>query len=234
MSALAHYFEDEGLSTVVIALVREHAQAMKPPRALWVPYQLGRPFGDPGNAELQRHILKTALSLLDSNDATPILHDLEDELPRSTIDESWIYPQDLNTDQVMNEAADIIPLWEQVCKQQGRTTVGVSGLSPRQAVEFVDLYFSPAPIANPKGMARISRARFAIDDIKAFYLEAAMVNGGHPSSGQLYDWFWENTLAGIMIRNFQQLAARSNDKNLNLIAGSLVPAERTNDWRNQL
>jgi hypothetical protein len=234
VSALAHFFEDEGLSTVVIALVREHAQVMKPPRALWVPYELGRPFGEPKNAELQRHILKTALSLLDSTDATPILYDLEDERPRSTIDESWIPPQSLNTDLVLNEATDILPLWEQVCKQQARTTVGVSGMSPQLAVEFIDLYFDPEPIANPKGMARVSRARFAIDDIKAFYLEAALVNGGQPSSGQLYDWFWKTTLAGIMIRNFQQLAVSSNDKNLNLIAGSLVPAERTNDWQNQL
>jgi uncharacterized membrane protein YbaN (DUF454 family) len=69
--------------------------------------------------------------------------------------------------------------------------------------------------------------RFAIDDIKAFYLEAALAQGGHPSSQQLNDWFWSETLAGEMIREFQDRALASDDANLNAIAGSLVPAERT-------
>jgi hypothetical protein len=80
---------------------------------------------------------------------------------------------------------------------------------------------------NPKGMAAISRARFAIDDIKAFYFESAMASGGHPSSHQLNEWFWKQTLAGRMILDFQDIARKSDDKNLRLIAGSLVPAERT-------
>jgi len=47
---LAHFFEDEGISTVVIALVREHAEAIRAPRALWVPFELGRPLGAPNEA----------------------------------------------------------------------------------------------------------------------------------------------------------------------------------------
>jgi len=80
-------------------------------------------------------------------------------------------------------------------------------------------------------MATISRARFAIDDIKVFYLEAATANEGHPSSHQLLEWFWEQTLAGVMIREFQERARVSKDGNLKLIANSLVPAERVNSRR---
>ena len=80
---------------------------------------------------------------------------------------------------------------------------------------------------NPKGMAAVSRARFAIDDIKAFYFEAALANGGRPSSFQLNEWFWQQTLAGRMILDFQDAVRRSDDRNLRQIAGSLVPAERT-------
>jgi hypothetical protein len=80
-------------------------------------------------------------------------------------------------------------------------------------------------------MSRIARARFAIDDIKAYYLEAATAGAGHPSSFQLNEWFWEQTLAGAMIRNFQERARNSEDKNLHLIEDSLVPAERANSLR---
>ncbi len=42
MSGLAHYFEDKGLATVIISLVRKHTILIRPPRALWVPFELGR------------------------------------------------------------------------------------------------------------------------------------------------------------------------------------------------
>ena len=47
MSGLAKFLEDEGLATTLIALVREQAADVAPPRALWVPFELGRPFGAP-------------------------------------------------------------------------------------------------------------------------------------------------------------------------------------------
>ena len=73
----------------------------------------------------------------------------------------------------------------------------------------------------------MSRARFAIDDIKAFYFEAALAAGGNPSSRQLHDWFWGHTRAGAMIREFQEAARVSEDAGLESISNSLVPAERT-------
>ena len=56
--SLTQSAEDE----ILVALVRLHAEKVRPPRALWVPYELGRPFGEPGNAELQRQILAEALA----------------------------------------------------------------------------------------------------------------------------------------------------------------------------
>ena len=67
MSGIAHYLEDEGIATVIIALVREHAEAVRPPRALWVPYMLWRPFGEPNNPDLQTTIIRQAFALLDAD-----------------------------------------------------------------------------------------------------------------------------------------------------------------------
>ena len=45
MSALSYYLEREGIMTTGISLVRENTASMRPPRALWVSFPLGRPLG---------------------------------------------------------------------------------------------------------------------------------------------------------------------------------------------
>ena len=79
MSGLAHFLEDEGLSTVVVALIREHVVKMSPPRALWVPFEMGRPFATPNDVELQQRVLKAALALLDEPTSEPLLQDFAEE-----------------------------------------------------------------------------------------------------------------------------------------------------------
>lgn len=227
MSGLAHYLEDAGLATVIVALVREHIVQMRPPRALWVPFELGRPFGAPQDAGLQRRVLQAALALLDRSDSTPLLVDFDEEAPFADGDTEWQFPGVLDNASPIAEATSVMPAWQLARERIGRTTVGISELSPETAVEFIGRFHSDAPMPNPRGMATTSRARFAIDDIKAFYLEAAIAEGGHPSSRQLQDWFWDETLAGALVREFQERARVSDDKNLRLIANSLVPAERT-------
>jgi len=227
VSGLAHYLENEGLATVIVALIREHAVQMRPPRALWVPFELGRPFGAANDAGLQGRVLRAALALLDGEQATPMLVDFDEQAPFADGDPDWRFPGELDGSGVIAEAASVLPLWRRAHQRFGRTTLGISGLEPPAAVEFIHRFHDPEPMPNPKGMAPVMRARFAIDDIKAFYLEAAMAEGGHPSSRQLQDWFWGGTQAGQMIRQFQQRARSGDDNNLKLIAGSLVPAERT-------
>ena len=64
MSALAHWLEEEGIATTLVALVRLHAEKMAPPRSLWVPFELGRPFGAPNAPDFQRRVLRSALEQL--------------------------------------------------------------------------------------------------------------------------------------------------------------------------
>ena len=64
MSALGHYLEEEGIASVAISLIRPQTENTKPPRALWVPFELGRPFGPPDDAAFQKRVLLAALRLL--------------------------------------------------------------------------------------------------------------------------------------------------------------------------
>ena len=81
MSGLGHLLEREGIATVCIALVREHAARMRPPRALWVPFDLGRPFGAPNEPAFQSEVLRAALALLVREDGPVILKDFPKDAP---------------------------------------------------------------------------------------------------------------------------------------------------------
>lgn len=63
MSAIGWYLEAQGIATVSISLIREHSVALKAPRALWVPFVLGRPLGAPNEHAFQHRVLKEALDL---------------------------------------------------------------------------------------------------------------------------------------------------------------------------
>jgi hypothetical protein len=69
--------------------------------------------------------------------------------------------------------------------------------------------------------------RFAVDDVKAYYLEAGAAGVGKPSSRQLGDWFWNETAAGEAIYALREACLASQDERLKLIAGNfMVPAAR--------
>ena len=80
MGALGHYLEQEGIATTQVSLVREHTAALAPPRALWVPFMLGRPFGVPHDADFQRNVLVATLKLLE-RDQGPVLEDYPVDAP---------------------------------------------------------------------------------------------------------------------------------------------------------
>lgn len=64
--------EREGIATVSITLLREVADAIRPPRSLFVPYPMGYPLGEPDNPDLQHRVIAAALRLLARNDV-PVL-----------------------------------------------------------------------------------------------------------------------------------------------------------------
>ena len=64
--------EREGITTVSVSLLAEVVLQLKPPRALFVPFPMGFPLGEPNNAELQHQVIDAALQLLERNDV-PVL-----------------------------------------------------------------------------------------------------------------------------------------------------------------
>jgi len=71
----AAVFEERGISTAGIALVRSVAERLRPPRALAVPFDFGLPLGAAGDAELQLRVLRALLALVTEPGPGPLLRE---------------------------------------------------------------------------------------------------------------------------------------------------------------
>jgi hypothetical protein len=73
---VAAEIERQGITTIVIQLLREVAERVRPPRALFVPFPHGYPMGKPKDSAGQHAVLEAALRLLeDSSLSPPVLVD---------------------------------------------------------------------------------------------------------------------------------------------------------------
>ena len=186
MSALGHYLEEEGIATVAISLIRPQTENTKPPRALWVPFELGRPFGPPSDPAFQKRVILAALRLLERNDGPVLIEDFPDDDPRAAPGPGLAAAASAEP-RSRDGAAEIAGarLEAEIAAAAGRAcaldrrstaarTVGLSGLSIADAAVM-----SPTGCAARRRRARATAIsaplmlRFAVDDLKAYYLEAA-------------------------------------------------------------
>ncbi len=78
VSLIAAELERRGITTVCIVLLREVAEKVRPPRALFVPFRHGYPLDRPHDHARQRAVIEAALELAERRDATtPMLVDLQ-------------------------------------------------------------------------------------------------------------------------------------------------------------
>jgi hypothetical protein len=70
---IAAELERRGITTVCFVLLREIAEKVRPPRALFVPFRHGYPLGLPNDAEIQRDVIEAALRIAERDASPPIL-----------------------------------------------------------------------------------------------------------------------------------------------------------------
>ena len=71
MGLIAAELERHGIATVAIQLLREVAERVRPPRALFVPVPHGYPLGAPDDPALQHRVIDAALRLLEDDALRP-------------------------------------------------------------------------------------------------------------------------------------------------------------------
>lgn len=235
MGGLSHYLEEEGLATTQISLIREHTERIKPPRALWVPFELGRPLGVPNDATFQKRVLKAALSLLEAP-AGPILADFPEDVPGPADFTGWACPINLAeakeeieegtagvTSALIREIDFLMPWYDMAIQKRGRTTVGASGMNIQEVAQFLATFLHGQSNSSPRDNLSVGEAlKLASEDLKAFYLEAATAQPGEASSSQLADWFWAETAAGKLLSELKAVCSKSSDPSIKMLGTSLL------------
>ncbi len=244
MCALSHYIErgSEGrVATTGVSLIREHAEGMKPPRSLFVPFPLGRPMGSPDQPDFQRDVLRSALGLLESATETA-LADYPHDAPTSG-DDPWACavalappePADETEalrDQLIGEIRQLAPWHAESVKRRGRSTVGISGASLQQVEDLAALLADFATGAEPAdgeidwNHPMPVRLKFASDDLRAFYHEAATAQPGanYPTDADLNDWLFNRTLLGTVLRQIVGRMRESEDRRVAGLVIGMIPA----------
>ena len=244
MCALSHYIErgSEGrVASTGVALIREHAEGMKPSRSLFVPFPLGRPLGSPDQPDFQRDVLHTALKMLETATETT-LEDYPHDAP-TTGDDPWACavavakPEPANEsealrDQLVEEIRQLAPWHAESRKNRGRTTVGVSGATLEQIEDLATLLADFATGEEPSdGEIDWShpfpvRLKFASDDLRAFYHEAVTAQPGasYPTDADLNNWLFNQTLLGTVLRQIVGRMRASDDRRVSGMVIGMIPA----------
>lgn len=233
MGALAHYLERESIPTTQVSLIYEHTEKIRPPRALWVPFELGRPLGVPGNPDFQKKVLESTLGLLEAENG-PVLAAFDQEAPQAgggipDSEAPWACPVNLPVPQAEEtgmekrvaafnrEIAELRPWYDLGMEKRGRTAI--TDFAPETAAGILTGYLLDEPVDIPRKDISLAVAlRLAAQDLKAFYFEAAISRPGArvPGSHEFSDWYWNRTAAGVILREVQRKCAGEPDKELRL------------------
>lgn len=246
MSAVSHYLETEGIPTVAISLVREHAAQMRPPRALWVPFMFGRPLGAPNDAGFQREVLRAALALLERDDV-PVLEDFSRDAPAERGEQGAAGPHTAVEDEplacpvaftrlmpvgdtraaleaaLLEEVAQLSPWHALGARRRGGSTAALGGQPPVAAAGFlVSMLGTEVPVTAPDGGDLAQALKLACDDLRAFYEEAAIAQPGRLSSDAIGEWYYRQTIVGDVLERVRGRLLASVDPALLLLGEKML------------
>jgi len=235
VGGLSHFLEEEGLPTTHISLVREQTQVIRPPRALWVPFELGRPLGPPNEPAFQKRVLLAALRLLEA-EAGPVLEDFPEDEPALAGPAAPIAcpvnfgppPGESEPLAALGRAlaaeVDGLSSWHHLAVEaRGRSLAEASGLEPAAVARFLGGFLDGRIPANPRPDLPLPVViKLAVEDLKTYYLEAASAQPGKASSRQMANWFWGQTAAARVLAEVNKVCLMSQDKAMRHLGELLI------------
>ncbi|MCJ7774273.1 MAG: hypothetical protein MUP22_14215 [Desulfobacterales bacterium] len=222
---------------------------IKPARARWVPFELGRPIGVPNDPLFQKRVLMAALKLLEA-ESGPVLEDFPEDAPVVEGEVTALScPVDFRQPDVIiteteklcsafkKEMASMRPWYDLAVKKRGRTTVGVSKIELDNLGDFICSFLKGETPENPRNdIALPYTLNLATDDVKAYYFEAVTSQPGQesPSNEILSAWFYDETVAGKVMFSLRDLGKKSDNGLMKIIGNILIiPAAQVNKRKAQ-
>ena len=235
------------MATTQISLIRIHTERTQPPRALWVPFELGRPLGVPNDAAFQKRVLAAAFDLLDAPSG-PVLVDYPEDVPDGATDldaeamEGMVCPIDWPASPdasapvsemegaLRREIQSLAPWYDLAVRTRGRTTVGPSGLSIEDAAIFFAAFLEDQSAPAPRDdMSKGGVLKLAYEDMKAYYGESITAQPGYHTSQRVEDWLFNETVFGKMLWRLRDICRASDVEDYQVLGrNSIVPDRQIN------
>jgi hypothetical protein len=188
-------------------------------------------------------VLQAVLQLLEAPSG-PVLIDFPEDAPAVTDDAEPLVcpvnfaslPEELSdTDRLraalQREIGQLRTWYDLAVTTRGRTTVGVSKLTPEEAGAFIGEFLEGhAPPHTREDIPLAALFRFAVEDLKAYYCEAITAQPGQNTtdSTALSDWFWRDTAAGRVLFAVHEVCKQSDIPGMQVVtAGFLIPRARS-------
>jgi hypothetical protein len=221
---LAHYFESEGLATVLVGFVREQMEAIKPARALFLDFPMGRGMGKPNDPNFQKKVIRAAFDLFNEPNG-PVIENFPEIIPVKNGRMGYALPPelvlnisdigDLNKllDEIRVEMDTLRPAYDFAVKSRGRTTVGASELNVSDLAPFIAEFFSgEIPKSPRKGLPAIPLLKLVVEDLEAYYTETRTHRDNIDDLELMGKWFWEETKAGRLLLLLEAVSIASDNK----------------------
>ena len=214
------------MTTTGLVLIEEHAQRVKPPRMLAVPFFFGNALGEADNPEYQHKILQATFDLLD-RDSGPVLEQLPDDMVPDILMQGS-ETENESEDKGLNAADELTSLrayYEQWTESHGgRTAVGASSIPQRRfrgVVRFLESYINREETdmkERPEDATLPQFIRHCVNDLKAFYYEARMAQRPDGADRDIHDWFWSATAMGALAMSLAQRMRDDEDAEVQAVA----------------
>ena len=225
---------------------------INPPRAMWVPFIMGRPFGVPNDPAFQRRVLLAVLKLFEAP-AGPLIENYAEDAPQSVIAgdgdsdsevmEPFACPVNFSrapTDMslaalVQREIAELTPWYDMAREKRGASKATLSGLTPAAAAKFVTDFIADQNVAAYRaGLSMDFALRLACQDIQTYYQEAVAAQPGARAALEVQKWFWEETAVSKAFFTVRDICLAGSNELLRRFGGRyLVPlavAARPEEW----
>jgi hypothetical protein len=214
---------------------------MKPPRALWVSFDLGRPLGSAAEPEFQKDVIRAAFNMLDSA-TTHTIDDYPHDSPDEAQAQQWACPLNLGpatddslTGRLLGEVARLKP-WSAQTRvgRGGRTLFGASGAGADQVDEVAKALaeFAASGDLDTSASSDVEWAfdmpllvRHLADDLRTHYHEAiaAQPGNGAPNHAALNKWIFGGTALGDTLLAAADQLTELDTGMAKLVRGLLIP-----------
>lgn len=229
------------MATTSISLIRAQSEKVRPPRALWVPFALGRPLGSAEDPEFQTDVMRAAFAMLYTA-TEPTIEDYPIEAPEEAGPGAWSCPLSIAppegdtslTARLLAEVAGLRTWSAETRRARGRTLFGASGATVEQVDDVARALATMAETGSvleqpagdvPWAVDQPLLIRHLADDLRTFYHEAiaAQPGPGAPNHHALNEWIFGGTALG---ETFQRVARHLTEVDTPialLVRGLLIP-----------